>query len=174
MINCILFNNGKFEEIKTKNIEESNIYKKCNFKNIKDFEKLFTWNQDEYIIELWGKNKGNIIKNIPKLFSSNNISIYSKSIFVKKDINNKFISLNIDNFNTFFNINKQSNLNHDEELNNVNNNINNNVNNNVNNNEHDNEDDDNEDDEDSISNNEENDLEDSELSYEIYCYSDEE
>lgn len=155
MINCILFNNGNFEEIKTKNIEESNIYKKCNFKNNNDFEKLFNWKDDDYIIELWGKNKGVIIKNIPKLFIVNNIVIYSKCIFVKKDSNNKFISLNISDFNNFFSINKKSiNYNSDdEELNNLNN----------------------KDGEDSIiSDTENDDVEDSELSYEVYCYSDEE
>lgn len=165
MINCILFNNGNFEEIKTKNIEESNIYKKCNFKNNKDFEKLFTWKDDDNIIELWGKTKGNIIKNIHILFSSNNISIYSKSIFVKKNCNNKFISLNICDFNNFFNINKQINNynSEDEEFNNTNNANNANNTNNAENeyNEY-------------ISDNEDNDLEDSELSYEVYCYSDEE
>jgi hypothetical protein len=156
MINCILFNNGNFEEIKTKNLEESNIYKKCNFKKNKDFEKLFTWKNDDNVIELWGKNKGNIIKNIPKLFIVNNISIYSKSIFIKKDCNNKFISFNIDSFNNFFDINSVKNKileNENDEINENNSDLS---------------------DEDSLSDTENNDLEDSELSYEVYCYSDEE
>jgi len=174
MINCILFNNGNFEQIKTKNIENNNIYKKCSFKSEKDFEKLYTWKYlDDYNIELWGKNKGNIIKNIPTIFSLNNISIFSKSIFIKKDSNNNFYSLNMDEFKNFFNTNtntlEKSKVEKIElkESESENNKAENNKAENDEEQESETEDSELEDSE------EESELEDSELSYEIYCYSDE-
>lgn len=109
MINCILIQNNEINEIKVKNLTEDCIYKKCNFKNDTDFSKLKIWNYDHISIELWGKNKGfsNSLSNF-ELFKNNGLNVYGKSIFLMKNnsklIENKYISLNRESFNNYFNI----------------------------------------------------------------------
>jgi hypothetical protein len=105
MINCILIQNNEINEVKVKNLTEDCIYKKCNFKNDTDFSKLKIWNYDNFSIELWGKNKGfsNSLSNF-ELFKNNGLNIYGKSIFLMKNDEDKYISLNKENFNDYFNI----------------------------------------------------------------------
>ena len=105
MINCILIQNNEINEIKVKNLTEDSIYKKCNFKNDTDFSKLKIWNYDNLSIELWGKNKGflNSLSNF-ELFKNNGLNIYGKSIFIMKNKESKYISLNKEIFNNYFNI----------------------------------------------------------------------
>lgn len=105
MINCILIQNNEINEVKVKNLTEDCIYKKCNFKNDTDFSKLKIWNYDNFSIELWGKNKGfsNSLSNF-ELFKNNGLNIYGKSIFLMKNDKDKYISLNKKNFNDYFNI----------------------------------------------------------------------
>lgn len=105
MINCILIQNNEINEVKVKNLTEDNIYKKCNFKNNTDFGKLKIWNSNDFSIELWGKNKGlsNSLSSF-ELFKNNNLNIYGKSIFLMKNKESKYISLNKENFNTYFSI----------------------------------------------------------------------
>lgn len=105
MINCILIQNNEINEVKVKNLTEDCIYKKCNFKNDTDFSKLKIWNYDNFLIELWGKNKGfsNSLSNF-ELFKNNGLNIYGKSIFLMKNDKDKYISLNKKNFNDYFNI----------------------------------------------------------------------
>lgn len=97
MINCILINNDENDnvmEIKVKNLTEETIYKKCNFKNTKDFNKIKEWNVDNNNIELWGKINGNKnLKNNWDFFNKENLNIYGKSIFIMKDVDNSYISL---------------------------------------------------------------------------------
>jgi hypothetical protein len=104
MINCILIQNNEINEVKVKNLTEDCIYKKCNFKNDTDFSKLKIWNYDNFSIELWGK-KGfsNSLSNF-ELFKNNGLNIYGKSIFLMKNDEDKYISLNKENFNDYFNI----------------------------------------------------------------------
>jgi len=105
MINCILIQNSEINEVKVKNLSEDIIYKKCNFKNDSDFSKIKIWNHEDYIIELWGKSKGfSNSLSIFKLFKNNNLHIYGKSIFIMKSNENKYVSLNKDNFINFFNL----------------------------------------------------------------------
>ena len=105
MINCILIQNNEINEVKVKNLTEDNIYKKCNFKNDTDFSKLKVWNYDNFSIELWGKNKGfsNSLSNF-ELFKNNDLNIYGKSIFLMKNNESKYVSLNKQNFTNYFNI----------------------------------------------------------------------
>ena len=105
MINCILIQNNEINEVKVKNLTEDCIYKKCNFKNDTDFSKLKIWNYDNFSIELWGKNKGfsNSLSNF-ELFKNNGLNIYGKSIFLMKNDEDKYVSLNKENFNNYFNI----------------------------------------------------------------------
>ena len=102
MINCILIQNNEINEVKVKNLTEDSIYKKCNFKNDTDFSKLKIWNYDNFSIELWGKNKGfsNSLSNF-ELFKNNGLNIYGKSIFLMKNDEDKYISLNKENFNNY-------------------------------------------------------------------------
>ena len=117
MINCILIQNNEINEVKVKNLTEDCIYKKCNFKNDTDFSKLKIWNYDNFSIELWGKNKGfsNSLSNF-ELFKNNGLNIYGKSIFLMKNDEDKYISLNKENFNNYFNIinDVESKIIHDE------------------------------------------------------------
>lgn len=105
MINCILIQNNEINEVKVKNLREDCIYKKCNFKNDTDFSKLKIWNSDNFSIELWGKNKGfsNSLSNF-ELFKNNGLNIYGKSIFIMKNKESKYISLNKEIFNNYFSI----------------------------------------------------------------------
>jgi len=58
MIKCILLDKEKINEIKIKKFSEEDLYKKCNFKNKNNFKKIKTYNNNDNIIELWGKTEG--------------------------------------------------------------------------------------------------------------------
>tara|TARA_B100001175_G_scaffold317664_1_gene335565 strand:- start:1991 stop:2503 length:513 start_codon:yes stop_codon:yes gene_type:complete len=169
MINCILIQNNNINEIKVKNLSEDSIYKKCNFKNNSDFLKIKTWNYKNNIIELWGKNKGfSSSLSEFELFLNNSINIYGKSIFLMKSNEDKYISIDKDNFVQFLKLNTNNNnevfnIENEEKLKEVNNkdNINKNAKNDLN---IDNYSESSESSE--FSNN-------SELTYELYEYSDE-
>tara|TARA_Y100000816_G_C26033512_1_gene541124 strand:- start:268 stop:810 length:543 start_codon:yes stop_codon:yes gene_type:complete len=179
MISCILVKNNNIAEIKVKNLDNTNIYKKCGYKQDINFLKINEWKYNGNIIELWSKkensknNNLNFIKNI-------NFNVSSKSIFLLRS-NEKYISLKYNNFKDFFKIEiseidpKNELIEADHETNNENNdetydeinksNITNFENINIDKKEtHINEDDENNSD---YSYN-------SELSYDLYCYSDEE
>tara|TARA_Y100000389_G_C17277775_1_gene421329 strand:+ start:302 stop:772 length:471 start_codon:yes stop_codon:yes gene_type:complete len=102
MLNCILIINNEINEIKVKNLIDDTIYRKCNYKNNKDFYKIKTWDVENNTIELWGKSKGlsNTLSEF-ELFKTNSINVYGKSIFVMKN-NNNFVSLNRDKFLDIF------------------------------------------------------------------------
>ena len=152
MIKCIIINNNIATENNIKNINDDNIYKKCNFKNNTDFINIKSWDYKNNTIQLWGKSRGTSnFKSKFFIYERDNINIYGKSIFLMKN-DNDYLSLDINTFNNFFNISYD-------------NNDNNNNNNNNNDNNNDNNDNDNNDNNDISS--------DSELTYELYCYSDE-
>ena len=105
MIKCILIDKVNINEIKIKNFSEEELYKKCNFKNNNNFNKIKIWSFDNNNIELWGKTHGlNNNKNNNVLLIKQNIDVYGKCIFILKNNENNIISFNIDSFNTFFNI----------------------------------------------------------------------
>jgi hypothetical protein len=103
MINCVLIQNNIINEIKVKNLTEESIYKKCNFKNNTDFSKIKDWVTEQFTIELWGKTNGfsNSLSNFV-FYKNNSINIYGKSIFLMKDNDGKYISLIKEIFIDFF------------------------------------------------------------------------
>lgn len=161
MISCIFVKNNNISQIKVKNLDNSNIYKKCGYKNEINFKKINEWIYKNNIIELWSKEencKNNNLHFIKEL--NNNVS--NKSIFLLKS-NDKYISFKYNEFLDFFKIetNEINEINEANEANGVNeaNKANENIT--------------------KIETNidDENNSEysyDSELSYDLYCYSDEE
>lgn len=114
MIKSILILDSSINEINIKNtnISDDILYKKCNMKNNNNFSKIFDWNYSNYRIELWGKNKGiNKFKSSFDFFTKLNLNIYGRCIFVMKDKDNNFISLNNEIFNNFLNQIDENNVN---------------------------------------------------------------
>lgn len=116
MITSILYSNLNIDEIKVKKMNSDNIYKKCNYKTPDDFNLIASWNYNSDIIELWGKTKGNIKNVITSINNINidkfivNTKIYGKCIFVMHNDNinindnindNIYKSLTLDIFNDF-------------------------------------------------------------------------
>ena len=108
MISSVLYSNlnSSIDEIKIKKMTTDNIYKKCNYKNSDDFSLVSSWNYNSDIIELWGKTKGNS-KNVVDSINNINIDkfivnnkIYGKGIFVLQN-DNVYKSLTLDMFNDF-------------------------------------------------------------------------
>jgi hypothetical protein len=164
MINCVLINNNEITEIKVKNLTENTIYKKCNFKSDKDFQLIKSFNYDLNEIELWGKILGQSnLKNDFPYFINNNLSIYGKCIFIMKK-SDKYISLNKEFFIKF--------LENTDKIDNTNNSVNNLTNKPTNKPKNNDKTEDN-----SSDDNSEEDVDsecsfNSELSYELYEYSD--
>lgn len=171
MINCILINNdinNNVLEIKVKNLTEESIFKKCNFKSDKYFSKIKEWKIENNNIELWGKNMGNKnLKNNWDFFNKENVNIYGKSIFVIKNNENEYISLSKDYLYNKV-INNINELSCEKDIINENNISSNKALTNKEDLNDDKDDYDDDDDESIISDYSFN----SELSYEIYCYSD--
>ena len=191
MISSILYSNlnSSIDEIKVKKMSADNIYKKCNYKNSHDFTIVSSWNYNSDIIELWGKTKGNI-KNVVDSINNINIDkfivdikIYGKCIFVMQN-DNVYKSLTLDMFNDFLktivqsesesetetestdkktliseeNSNKETNIENIENIENTVNNLKNSLENGL----------------EIESDNESEYSYNSELTYELYCYSDDE
>ena len=187
MISCITLKNNDFKQLKIKNVDEENIYKKCGYKTNNNFKKLYSWNINNDTLELWCKEEENIKKlNQHNIFTKYGIKVNSnnKCIFLLKN-KEKFINLDSEVFSDFFNLKEEiemtkknnNNENNDVNLNNDNNNNNNNNLNNNNNviniksltkeefaNDFNN----------NLDNEDEEYEYNSELSYELYSYSDEE
>ena len=106
MISCITLKNKSFKLLKVKNVSEENIYKKCGYKTSINFKKIYTWNLDDKTIELWCKEDTNITKyNEHIIFTKNSIklNINNKCIFFLKN-KEQFINLEIGVFNKFFDL----------------------------------------------------------------------
>ena len=169
---CIVIQDSTLNEIKVKKLTEETIYKKCNYKNNTDFIKLKSWNYDANIIELWGKNKSNYNnKSDYIIFKNNNIDVYGKSIFIMKN-DDKYLSLDKKIFMEFFSINENN------EYVDLSTHIEGEKKEDKNENEDENEDEDEDENEDEDKDEDDDDDEylsdNSELSYDAYCYSDEE
>ena len=106
MISCITLKNTSFKLLKVKNVTEENIYKKCGYKTPVNFKKIHTWNLDDKYIELWSKEDTN-----SKKYNQHNIlTKYS----IKLNVNNKcifflrnkehFINLETEVFNKYFDL----------------------------------------------------------------------
>jgi hypothetical protein len=174
MISCITLKNKSFKLLKVKNVSEENIYKKCGYKTSTNFKKIYTWDLDDKNIELWCKEDTNITKfNEHIIFTKYSIklNINNKCIFFLKN-KEQFINLEIGIFNKFFDLKETIEINTDEIINETNeiNDTNDNLSSDINKtNEllnkllHNNN-----------SENEENYEYNSELSYELYSYSEDE
>lgn len=176
MISCITFKSGSFKLVKIKNVDEENIFKKCGYKSSNNFNKLYNWKVDDIrSLELWSKSD-----NVCKVFSQHtiftkysiNVNSNNKCIFLLKKAND-YISLDGNFFTSFFSINdviESGSCNNDENMHNL---I---ADNNTKNPKNQIETKNNDDKSSAVlttNNNEDCDIN-SELSYELYCYSDEE
>ena len=188
MLSCITLKNTSFTLLKVKNVTEENIYKKCGYKTSTNFKKIYTWNIDDKTIELWSKEDTNIKKyNQHTILTKYSIklNVNNKCIFFLKN-KDHFINLDSEVFNKFFDLKETIEFSNDD--NNNNNNINNNNNDDINSNlSNDNSSNDNLTSDINKTNellnkllhnnnleNEENYEFNSELSYELYSYSDDE
>ena len=107
MISCITYKNDVFKQFKIKNVDEDNIFKKCGYKSSNNFSKLYTWKIDNTThLELWSK-----VDNLCKVFIQHNIfSKYSinvnnnnKCIFLLKNAKD-YINLDCKFFTSFFDL----------------------------------------------------------------------
>lgn len=172
MISCITFKNGSFKQLKIKNVDEENIFKKCGYKSSNNFNKLYTWKVDDIkTFELWSKtDKLCKVFNQHTIFSKHNINvnINNKCIFLLKNAKD-YISLDSKFFTAFFGINdviETGSSSSDDPMHDVSDDTNTkNPKNQM--------DTKNNDDKTTTNKNEDCEVN-SELSYELYCYSDEE
>jgi hypothetical protein len=200
MLSCITLKNTSLKLLKVKNVTEETIYKKCGYKTPINFKKIYTWNLNEKTIELWSKEDTNIKNyNEHSILTSYaiKVNVNNKCIFFLRN-KEQFINLDTNVFNKFFNLKETIEISKEHNNNEHNNNEHNNNehnNNEHNNNEHNNNDiNDNSDTisanstcgvektndllnkllHNNSSENEDNFEFNSELSYELYSYSDEE
>ena len=113
MINILSLNNDSINEIKVKNMDDANIYRKCGYKNTNDFIKLYSGNYKNNILEIWGKNKGlQKYKNAHTIFDILKIDAFGKCVIILKNNNENFISITNTILKDFFlvNFNKQLNI----------------------------------------------------------------
>jgi len=119
MLYCITFKNNCFKEIKVKNIDTENIYKKCGYKSNTNFNKLYEWVcPSNNVIELWSKQDSNIKthNNHPLLIKYNiKVNINNKCIFVMKNGIN-YINLESVFFAKFFNLPETLEFNSNEDI----------------------------------------------------------
>lgn len=107
MISCITLKNSSFKLLKIKNVDEENIYKKCGYKSSNNFSKLYTWNIDFSLdLELWSKqDTTSKVYNQHSIFLKYSINVNSnnRSIFLLKNKDN-YINLDSKFFNEFFDL----------------------------------------------------------------------
>ena len=117
MLKSIIISNEEINEIKIKNLTDDNIFKKCGYKNNNNFKKLYDWEFTNSItLELWGKEKLKKIESKFFIFSKYNIKTTGKTLFLLRDNNeNKFKPLSLTEFSNFFKLNNIEFENHDEE-----------------------------------------------------------
>ena len=191
MISCITLKNNSFKQFKIKNVDEENIYKKCGYKSSNNFNKLYTWNIDDSTqLELWSKLDSTCkVFNQHSIFLKYSINVNSnnKCIFLLKS-KKDYINLDGKYFNEFFDLKEVietgSNINNDDDHphdSNIDNKTKHSKSQIDNDNDNDNDNDDNininininDKTFKNLNKNEDNELN-SELSYELYSYSDEE
>ena len=106
MLSCITLKNTSFKLLKVKNVTEENIYKKCGYKTSTNFKIIYTWNLDDKRIELWSKEDTNIKKyNMHEILTKYSIklNLNNKCIFFLRN-KEQFINLDTNSFNKFFNL----------------------------------------------------------------------
>ena len=107
MISCITLKNDTFKQFKIKNVDEENIYKKCGYKSSNNFSKLYTWNIDASTqLELWSKlDSASKVYNQHSIFLKHAINVNSnnKCIFLLKS-NGNYSNLDGKLFNEIFDL----------------------------------------------------------------------
>lgn len=107
MISCITLKNSSFKLLKIKNVDEENIYKKCGYKSSNNFSKLYTWTIDSSLdLELWSKQDSTSkVYNQHSIFLKYSINVNSnnRSIFLLKNKDN-YINLDSKFFNDYFDL----------------------------------------------------------------------
>ena len=107
MISCITLKNSSFKLFKIKNVDEENIYKKCGYKSSTNFNKLYTWKIDSSThLELWSK-----LDNVSKVYNEHsiflkysiNVNINNRCIFLLKNKDN-YVNLDSKFFNDYFDL----------------------------------------------------------------------
>ena len=116
MLKSIIISNEEINEIKIKNLTDDNIFKKCGYKNNNNFKKLYNWEfTDSITIELWGKEELKKPVSQFSIFSKYNIKTSNKSLFLLRDNKaNKFNSLSLKEFLNFFKLVNNDFENNDE------------------------------------------------------------
>jgi hypothetical protein len=119
MLYCITLKNTSFKEIKVKNIDSVNIYKKCGYKSNNNFKKLYAWDcGSTNVIELWSKQDNNVktYNNHPLLVKYNiKVNINNKCIFVMTN-GVAYINLESTFFSKFFDLPETVEFNTDEDI----------------------------------------------------------
>ena len=119
MLYCITLKNTSFKEIKVKNIDSVNIYKKCGYKSNNNFKKLYAWDcGSTNVIEVWSKQDNNVktYNNHPLLVKYNiKVNINNKCIFVKTNGVN-YINLESTFFSKFFDLPETIEFNTNEDI----------------------------------------------------------
>ena len=115
MLKSIVISNEEISEIKIKNLSQDNIYKKCGYKNDNNFKKLYEWEfNNSNFIELWGKEELKKSQSKFSIFTKYNINTSGKNIFISRNHqDNKFNSLSLTEFSNFFNLKDQDDNLHD-------------------------------------------------------------
>lgn len=118
MLKSVIVSNGEINEIKIKNLTDDNIFKKCGYKNSNNFKKLYSWDfRDTSTIELWGKEELKKTESNFSIFCKYNIKTIGKTLFLLRDNKeNKFNSLSLIEFSNFFKLNNIELKNYDEEI----------------------------------------------------------
>jgi hypothetical protein len=119
MLYCITLKNTSFKEIKVKNIDSDTIYKKCGYKSNNNFKKLYAWDcGSTNIIELWSKQDNNVktYNNHPLLVKYNiKVNINNKCIFVMTN-GVAYINLESTFFSKFFDLPETIEFNTNEDI----------------------------------------------------------
>jgi hypothetical protein len=119
MLYCITLKNTSFKEIKVKNIDSDNIYKKCGYKSNNNFKKVYVWDcSSTNVIELWCKEDNNVktYNNHPLLVKYNiKVNINNKCIFIMKN-GATYINLESTFFSKFFDLPETVEFNSNEDI----------------------------------------------------------
>ena len=119
MLYCITLKNTSFKEIKVKNIDSDTIYKKCGYKSNNNFKKLYAWDCGSTdVIELWSKQDNNVktYNNHPLLVKYNiKVNINNKCIFVMTN-GVAYINLESTFFSKFFDLPETIEFNTNEDI----------------------------------------------------------
>ena len=112
---------GTCKSVLDKNFEIENLFKKCGFRKNDDFVLVTTkdviYNGNNYILEVWGRNKGdNSNINLFEFIGFNNkTTIYGTCAVICK-LNSNIVNINNDMWDKMYNIIKQSLINDNDNV----------------------------------------------------------